>query len=150
MSSLLAANTGLIKVWNDTVGMFISDEFQRIAEIIADYDPELRLVYLPAPSGEEIAEPFAIMHTNNQGAQYIVRRLGKDDVNPNLVEWLFLNDVTKQGKADDILTRMDARIAARKAMELKRQLDEHQEKLDFANVVFKGKNYFRHNGKTYS
>jgi len=137
--SLAAART-----WSPELNRFVSTEHQRVAEVINDYDPSLRLMYFP---DSESDEEFGIWDERNGG--YVIRRCREDEVNTELVQWLFINDMTKH-KGDDILARIDARQAAIQAMNLKRTMNEADEKKDFAVSMLKSKlNWYRHDGQVY-
>ena len=52
---------GSAAVWDSSRGEFINSTHQRIAEIIADYDPGLRLFYIPnADRLPTDTQPYAV------------------------------------------------------------------------------------------
>jgi hypothetical protein len=128
---------------------FVSQEHQRIAEILQDYDSSLTLVFIPPDKREGLNDfPFAVYFKPEIGESYIVRRVRQEDMNENLVAWAFAND-QKHHSLDSILATHDA---ANEALKLKRQMEFEEEKaarLDFTKSVLNGPNYFRHNGKVY-
>jgi hypothetical protein len=136
-------------IFDPLVGHFVSEEHRRIAEIINDYDSTLNLVWIP-PNLREFDEefPFAIQHSPSNLKSYIVRKLRESDVNPELVAWLWMNDVARNGDAP--LQRLKAIEDAREVLRLKANLEASEEANDLASSIIKGKNYYRHNGKVYS
>jgi hypothetical protein len=131
-------------------GHFVSGEHQRIAEIINDYDSEMTLVWIP-PENRNLNEefPFAIMHTMPDGHTYVVRKVREREVNEELVAWLWTNDLAKQG-VTKISLYLESLENAKKAVKLKREIEEAKQRKDFWTSVLEGPNYYRHNGKTLS
>jgi hypothetical protein len=130
-------------------GYFISEEHRIIAEIIQDYNPDLYLMWIP-PDKRDLndTEPFAIVHMPPGKSQYVVRRCKDSEVDVRLLEWLWSNDQARGGT--DILGRLEAHEAAKKAMQLKRD----QEKLDAAqdialSIIKSPLNAYKHNGVKY-
>lgn len=106
---------------------FISEKFQRLAEIIRDFDSHLELRYIPPAQRDQpgdSARAYAIVDiTTNYVAIY-----GSETETPEgILERLFLNDTSKH----DVLARIDAHEAAKKAFELKDWMD----RIDEANSV---------------
>jgi hypothetical protein len=131
------------------VGNFVSVEHQRIAEILKDYDSSLELVFIPLEQREGLDDfPFAVYYNPKVGERYVVRRVRQQDMNENLVAWAFANDQNHH-TLDSILSAHDA---ANEAVRLKKKVQYEEDKaarLEFTKSVLEGKNYYRHNGKTY-
>lgn len=127
----------------------LSQKHERVAEIIKDYDPDLELAYIPAAERTAFdSRPFAIVHVNPaNGYRYVVMTCTEDEVDERLIARLFQHNLSET----DVLGRIEAEDAARQLMEMRRKMDEHEEKQEFARAVISSKkNYYRHNGKVYS
>jgi hypothetical protein len=135
-------------IWNTEYNCFLSEEHRRIAEIIKDYDSNLELAFIPPGSrSDNDTEPFAILHTNpDTGYKYVARTLKEDEVDHRVLAWLWDNDTTRV----DVLSRLEAEEAAKQAVELKKRLEQREEAIDFGTHVLNGKNWYKHNGITYS
>ena len=129
-------------------GHVLSQDHQRVAEVIQDYDPDLFLAWVP-PENRALDEefPYALIHTTF-GRQYVVRKLRTEDVNHSLIAWLWMNDNARNGT--DLANKLEAEENARRAVELKAREEELEMKRDFAKSVLSGKNYYRHDGVLYT
>ena len=124
----------------------LSVKHMRIAEIIRDYNPELELAFIPKNARSAFdAEPFAVIHNMPNGNRYVVMTCKEEEVDERLLAKVFMAD----HKNGDVLKRLEAEEAARRAMLLKQQMDEEEDRQDFVKSVIKGKHYYRHNGKVY-
>jgi hypothetical protein len=149
MPNLAELGSANAYVLDPMTGYFISSEHQRIAELIAEYEPALRLVWIPPDQRMQNEEyPFAILHSPADRNPYIVRKVKQHEVNSELVAWLWMNDQARNGKAP--LQRIKAIQDAEQALTMKRVEEQKAEMHDFASSVLRGKNYYKHNGKTYS
>lgn len=137
-------------IYDAESGHFVSQEHQRIAEIIHDYDPDLYLCWIP-PENRDLdnTQPFAIIHMPEGKPQYIVRKLKDSEVDARLLQWLFSNDQARAG--NDILGSIEAAEAAKKALKLKEREERIGERLDLAETMLKSPlNWYRHGGKKYT
>jgi hypothetical protein len=122
--------------WDSSQGAFISSAHQRLAEILADYNPHFSLVWIPPKDrSAEDTKPFAILDSSPGRAAYIVRYLSDSEMKDpaTVLAWVFEGDLSKH-KPVDVLQRMELREQARQLLELKEQEDrlaEEQDKLDF-------------------
>ena len=124
----------------------LSVKHQRIAEIIHDYNPELELAFIPAKDRTAFdAEPFAVMHNMPNGHRYLVMTCKEEEVDHRLLARLWSMNTAN----NDVLSKIEAEEAAMRAVRLKEQMDEAEERQDFVKTAIKGKHYFRHNGKVY-
>lgn len=126
-------------------GYFVSQEHRRIAEIIADYEPTLRLVFIP-PSRRDPnnpnEKPFAVAHFPADKEPYIA--FYSDTCDERLLERVFMNDTSKH----DIGARLDAAEAAKESIKLKRRIDELEEQADVARSMWRSPLHsYKHNGK---
>lgn len=124
-------------------GYFVSQEHQRIAEIVNDYDPNLYLLFIPAGRRAEGDKPYAIMDNGGDDkAPYIVAYF--DHCDSRILEHLFMNDVRRH----DQMARVEAAELAQQITEAKRRQDEEDAKADIARSMWKSPLHtYRHNGK---
>lgn len=125
------------------VGFGFSAEHQRIAEIIQDYDPTLALAWVP-PDRRELNEefPFAVIHCPVGAEPYVVMRLRGNEVDHRVLERLWAND-TANGNP---LNKIEAAEAARRAVELKRQMDDEEQRKEFVAWAMKAPAGSKHDG----
>lgn len=125
-------------------GYFVSEKQARVAEILSDYDPTIRLAWIPPDKREPGDKPFAVIKREESGHEYAI--CYADECDERLLERVWSMDSSKH----DILAVMDARNAAIKALELKKQMEEMEEAHDLsASILRSPLNTYRHNGVTY-
>jgi len=126
-------------------GYFVSREHERIAEIIQDYDPTLRLVFIPPKDrnpDDPNEKPFAVAHFPEDAAPYIA--FFSDTCDERILERLFSNDLTK----NDVGAMLDASEAAKEAIKLKKQMEDLEYRADIAKSMWRSpKHSYQHNGK---
>lgn len=110
-------------------GYWVSENFQRLAEVIKDYshskNSDLELRWIPPTNREtpdEKAKPFCVFDSRAQRPIFFASEF---DTPETILTRLFDSDNTK----GDVLKRIDAHNAAVKALKLKEQM----EKLEDAN-----------------
>jgi hypothetical protein len=141
----------MVYIFDQTSGRLLSQEHQRIAELINDYDPDLYLVWIP-PEDRDTEDardlPFAIRHCPENAAPYIARRMKESEVDERLIAWLFQNDAQRSG--GDPVGRIEAEIRAKEAVKLKAQVDEMMENHELAaSIMASPLNTYKHNGVKY-
>lgn len=121
-------------IFDPDSGRALSVEHQRIAEIIQDYDPKLRLVWI-LPEDRQLNEqhPFAVVHSPDNAPEYVVMRLRESEVDHRILARLWGSD----DKNGNVLTRIEAEESARRAVELKKQQDEIEEAKEMAAWMVK-------------
>ena len=126
---------------------FMSEEHRRVAAVIQDFDPTLKVVFVPPElRHNNDNEPFALVHSPFGLPPYVVRRLNYNELDERLLAWLFQSDNTKH----DVLSKMEADHAAREALKLREQMDEMAEARDVAASIIKSPlNTFKHDGHKY-
>jgi hypothetical protein len=127
-------------------GMALPVKYQRIAEIIADYNPELELAWIP-PGQRTVfdKEPFAIFH-NAPGGRYMIGSFREDQMDHRIIAHLFKID----NHQTNVLSDLEAEENAKKLIALKAQMEEHEARQDFGKALIKTKKHFyRHGGKVY-
>jgi len=126
-------------------GYFVSQEHKRIAEIIVDYDPRLRLVFIPPSErnyGDPTEKPFAVAHFPEGKEPYIA--FFAEECDERILERLFLNDTQKH----DMQARLDASDRAKEVIKMKKQIEDDEMKADIARSMWQSPLHtYRHNGK---
>lgn len=134
--------------WVPEANAFISDKLRRVSEIVNDYDP--RLFIAPIPDAIRAGNPgksHALVHEQRDGSVYVVRLLSEDEITEDLLVWLWTHDNEKT----DVLGRIEALDAAKRAVELKKTLEEAEENKDIGKSILNSKLHtYRHNGKKYT
>jgi hypothetical protein len=150
------AFTGNSHVWSSDVNEFISSKHQRFAEILNDYDPNFHLEYIPKRDrAHDDMKPFRIVSVEPNRPRHIVRDISEAEMeNPQkILEWLFEGDVRRH-RPDDIFARMEAKRIAAEVWNQKQEDDDEEDRQEFLAAVLRGgrdrKNWFRHNGVTYT
>lgn len=136
-------------VYDSEIGHFVSETHRIVAQIIQEYEPKLFLTWIPPEDrGFDDTQPFALIHTPGDRPSYIVRKMRPEEVNADLIAWLWANDQARNGV--DLHGYLKAREDAQKAIKMKQQREQMDEAGDFMYHVIKGKNWYRHNGKVFS
>lgn len=133
-------------ILDSETGTFISQEHRRIAEIINEYDETLQLIWIPVGKRTGETHPFAILHSPDNKAPYIVRKVKESEVNEQLIAWLWTNDTNR----NDVHAMLEAYDDARQAVEHKKAIEAAEEQAEVAGAILKSPlNVYRHNGKIY-
>lgn len=114
-------------------GYLIDENHARIAEIIKDYDSELELAWIPPDKRLPGDSPFAVIHRPMGKPEYIA--FYADVCDERIIERIFIGDVKRHGGT--ILNEIDAKNAAVKAVQMKKQMDELDAQADKAQHVLK-------------
>lgn len=129
-------------------GHFISDQQQRIAAIIQDYDPTLNLVWIPTENRlpEDKDKEFAVVHRRPGHEPYIVLFAKPDEIDERLLVRLWTHD----NKNGNVLDEIEARNAAAEAIKMRARMDAAEEQNDLtASIIGSNLHTYRHNGKVY-
>lgn len=123
-------------------GRWVSEEFERLARVIKDYDEYLELRWIPPEHRtRDDKEPFAIVDTRTN---YTVLHANELETPASILGRLFSAD----NKHGNVLDRVEANNTAVEVLEKKKQLDEWEEMHDVAGFLYSSnKNYIKHNGK---
>lgn len=129
-TAALSAFSG--QVWDSSLGEFISEDHQRMAEILADYNPNLSLVYIPLADrtlGDRY--PFAIIERRQGFEPQVIRYLTEMHMRQpqEILAWVFEGDILRQ-RPQDVLAKIEARELAAQLMQAKRDLDEALDRQD--------------------
>jgi len=145
------------QVFNSDLGEFIREDHARFAEILQDFKPTYSLVYIPQKdrkTPEEKQKPWAIVDRPDNVQEYVVRFLSEEEMKEphKILAWLFDGDIVRHG-AENVLKRIEAEETAKKLLELKRQEDELEDRIEFGAFIATGgrdkKHTFTHNGRKF-
>lgn len=133
-------------------GYFVSEQHQRVAQIVNDFDRNLEVQWIPPDQRStltEQAKPFRIVHNGSgkaEGQAYVVMDLAEAEMNGSVIERLFQSRVDKH----DIPAQIKAQHDARRLVRLKELEDEQAATRDFDAFRLKTPLHtFKHEGKTY-
>jgi hypothetical protein len=130
----------------DKIDGLYSGEHRRVAEVISDIFPTVRLIRVdslhPAYNPEQ---PFALVDEPHMLPPYVIRYMRESEVDHRLVAWLVDNNMHD---ADSKVNKLRVLEMAEAAMKAKRELEWMEEKKDMMkSVMGSRKNEYRHNGK---
>lgn len=126
------------------VDEWVSAEFERLAEVIQDYDPNLFLEWIPPEKQIDLIDKKQCFRIVDDRTKTIV--MYADSLcNPvAILEKLWSIDL----KHGDVIARMDAHNAAIEALKLKEELDRREEAKDFVKFIAGNtKSRWRHDGR---
>lgn len=106
-------------------GVFVSQKWLRLSEIIQDQWPDVSLRWIPPGNRSDIdrSRPYAIVHSPDGRAPYVVMFAGESDDPVDILARLYTGDTTKH----DVLKHLEAMDTARRVFELKEQLEKREE-----------------------
>lgn len=128
------------------VDEWVSAEFQRLAEVINDYDHHLWLEWIPPERQQDLDDKtkcFRIVDDRNNKVVLYANSIS----NPADILGRLWSMDSLQG---NVLARMDAHNAAVEALRLKEVIDEREATMDFVAFIAKNtKSRWEHGGKIY-
>lgn len=138
-------------IFDTEAGRLISQDHQRIAEIINDYDHTLFLVWIP-PEDRDTEDskdfPFAVSCMPENAAPYILFRLRETEVDHRVIARIFEMDNVKN--TAPAVARIENEIKAKEAVKLREQFDEMMERHELsASILASPLNTYKHNGVKY-
>ena len=128
-----------------------------LAQVLKDLKPTYNLVYIPVKdrtTPEEKQKPWAILDRPDNLPEYVVRYLSEEEMKQphKVLAWLFDGDIVRHG-AENVLKRIEAEENAKKLLDFKRQEEELEDRIDYADFLFTGgrdkKHTISHNGKKF-
>lgn len=125
---------------------WVSAEFQRLAEIVNDYDHHLFLEYIPPERQKELYDKQKCFRIVDERTNSVV--LYADSLsNPKEILTRLWSMDLKQG---DVVGRLDAANRAAEILKIKEELDRREAQKDFAAFIIKNtKSRWEHDGKIY-
>lgn len=117
---------------------------QRFAEILHTYDPRYTLEYVPereiqTASVDEILKPFRIVETTPELGRQVVRYLSADEMKrpDRVLAWVWEGDFKKH-RPGEVYDRIEKEETARKMLDLARERDEAQARIDYGAFLLGG------------
>jgi hypothetical protein len=144
-------------VYNPDLGEFVREDHMHLAQVLKDLKPTYNLVYIPVKdrtTPEEKQKPWAILDRPDNLSEYVVRYLSEEEMKQphKVLAWLFDGDIVRHG-AENVLKRIEAEENAKKLLDFKRQEEELEDRIDYADFLFTGgrdkKHTISHNGKKF-
>lgn len=123
--------------WNSEFKEFISDDHQRMAEVLEDLNPNLRLVFIPAKDRDASdTKPFAIAEYRPGQEPQIIRYLSMLEMqNPTeILAWCAAGDLVRN-RPQDVLARIEREETMKELLELKKREDELEDILEMGAFV---------------
>lgn len=134
----------MVHILDAETGHALSAEHQRIAEIIKDYDETLELAWIPPNARAHNEEfPFAVIHKPLDAPEYVVFKLKESEVDHRVLARLFAGDSTRHSNILDVIENEEA---ARRIVEMKRDMDAAEEARELAAWAVKARPGAKHNG----
>ena len=111
-------------------GIFVSQKWMHLSEMLKDYNPQLELKWIPPNlrDPEDRLRCYVITHRDINGKEYVVLYASELDLPEDIMGRVFANDM----KHGDVQARMDARNTAAKLFEMKAKEEELAEKEELA------------------
>ncbi|HEY0770701.1 MAG TPA: hypothetical protein VGD31_10245 [Sphingobacteriaceae bacterium] len=128
------------------IDTWVSAEFQRLAEIVNEYDHHLFLEWIPPDKRESLYDKTKTFRIVDDRNNKVV--LWADSIsNPKeILARLWSMDLQR----GDVVGRMDAENRAAQVIQLKERLDEMEAAKDLSAFVIKNtKSRWTHNGRVY-
>lgn len=123
-------------------GYFRSEKMLRLAEILEDFSPELELRWIPPDKRNDVdkSKPYCIVHipSNRAKPSYVVMYVTELDDPVDVLARLWYGDTRR----DDVLRKVEAREAAEKAFQMKKHMEETQEKADLFHFLMTNRSKF--------
>lgn len=130
-------------------GHWMTEKIGRITEMIADYDPNIKVQWVP-PENREFGDPaFRIMETQPDGRAFVMFYVDTEEhFDEGVLGRIYQLDNAKHG--GKVLSAMDARNEAIKAATLKEKMEEMEAGHDLAAHIWKSpKSHYKHDGVIY-
>jgi len=130
----------------DKIDGLYSGDHRRVAEVVRDLFPTVRLIRVDALHPAYNPEtPFALIDEPHMLPPYVIRYMRESEVDQRIVAWLVENNMHDPNSKVNRLRILEMAEAAMKA---KRELEWMEEKKEVMTSIMKSnKNEYRHNGK---
>jgi len=114
---------------------WVSEKFQQLAEVINDWDPRLRLLWIPERNrGPGDIYPYAVGFFDNEFSEpHIILYLLEEELNSGVLGTLF----NMRDNAQNVLEKLENMEQAKKIMEAKAQMEHQAELHDKARALWK-------------
>ncbi len=130
----------------DKVDGLYSDYQRRVAAVIKDIFPTVRLIRLDALHPSFTPErPFALIDEPHMLPSYVIRTLPESEIDHRLVAWLVDNNTADPNSK---VNRLHILEMAEQAVNAKRELEWMEERRDVMKSIMKSKKHeYKHDGK---
>jgi hypothetical protein len=126
------------------VDEWVSAEFQRLAEVINDYDPYLFLEMVPVAEQQHLTDKSKVFRVVDDRTRTVVMYADSLSNPADILAKLWSMD-SKHGQ---VLARLDAHNRAVEILKLKERIDEQEAQKDFSAFVIKNKkSRWTHDGR---
>jgi hypothetical protein len=126
------------------VDEWVSAEFQRLAEVINDYDPYLFLEMVPVAEQQHLIDKSKVFRIVDDRTRTVVMHADSLSNPADILAKLWSSD-SKHGQ---VLARLDAHNRAVEILKLKERIDEQEAQKDFSAFVIKNKkSRWTHDGR---
>lgn len=126
------------------IDMWVSAEFERLAQIINDYDQYLFLEMVPAAARSNLNDQSQVFRIVDDRNKKIVMYASSLTNPTEILTRLWSMDNGKE----NVVRRLDAHNAAIEALKLSEQMDERAAKMDFTAFIIKNeKSRWHHDGR---
>jgi len=123
---------------------WISAEFQNLAEVLYDYDHKLALEMVPLSEWDKLTDKSKVFRVVDTNRNVIVMYFSSLASPTDILARIWSMDQNK----NNVVANLDARNAAEQALQMKKNLDEMEEKKEFAMFVAKNeKSRWTHDGR---
>lgn len=123
---------------------WVSAEFQRLAEVINDYDEYLFLEMVPVAEQEKLNDKSKVFRIVDDRTKKVVLYADSLSNPADILARLWSMD----SKYGNVLSRLDTHNAAVEALRLKEQIDKREAAKDFSAFIIKNtKSRWQHNGR---
>ena len=117
---------------------------QRLAELLRDFDDTLELQWVPTDERDAFSvTPYRIVQNHPDYPQYTVMYLKEDELDHRVVAALF------KARSGNALSELEAEENAKRAMELKTQLEQAEADKEFTTWAIKQNRTVKHNGRKF-
>jgi hypothetical protein len=124
-------------------GVWVNENFERLARVVQDYDPQFELRWIqPAfrETQEEKLKPYVIWDIITNSPVFFASEL---DTPEDILTRLFNGDNSK----GNVLDRLESRELATKALKMKQELDQSEERQEYSSfLIGTKKNYINLSG----
>lgn len=129
-------------------GSFVSAKVSRLVEVIREYDHNVDVRWIPPQQRAHDDPAFALVTRDSKGMEYVILYVqNEQEFDGSVLERLIQMDQAKKG---NVLSEMDARNAAVKAIQQNIHKEQLEEQKDLAYHILKSKKHsYKHNGVTY-
>lgn len=130
----------------DHVEEWVSQEFQNLADVLYDYDRNLRLEMVHVADWAHLVDKSKVFRVVDTHRNKVVLYAGSISNPEDILARVWSMDQNH----NNVVANMDARNAAIEALQMRKNLDEMEAQKDFALFIIKNqKSNWHHDGRVY-